>query len=88
MAGVLAKRDIRRRVRLLEALTPGDALSVMEEVLLRQATGVLEIDPAMLAAADALSLSRRPSTFGRGWTGRIICAFRQPYLRILPKRGG
>jgi AraC-like DNA-binding protein len=44
------------RERLLEALTPDDALSVMEEILLRQMTGVLESDPAVVAAADALSL--------------------------------
>ncbi len=43
------------RERLLEALTPEDALSVMEEVLLRQMTGVLGPDPAVIAAADALS---------------------------------
>ncbi len=44
------------RERLLEALTPEDALSVMEEILLGQTTGGLKTDPAMVAAADALSL--------------------------------
>ena len=42
------------RERLLEA-TPGDALGVMEDVLLGQLTGRLVPDPAVTAAACALS---------------------------------
>ena len=43
------------RERLLEALTPEDALSVMEDVLLRHMTGVRGADPAVIAAAATLS---------------------------------
>ena len=43
------------RERLLEAPTPGDALAVMETFLLRQVTGALRPDPAVIAAARALS---------------------------------
>jgi AraC-like DNA-binding protein len=38
------------REQLLEALTPESALSLMEDVLLQQMTGVLEADPAVTAA--------------------------------------
>jgi AraC-like DNA-binding protein len=43
------------RERLLEASTPTDALAVMEAVLLGQLTGADAPDPAVLAAAGALS---------------------------------
>ncbi len=43
------------RERLLEAPTPEDALSVMEDALLRQMTGVPGPDPSVIAAACALS---------------------------------
>src|SRR6266568_2958393 len=43
------------RERLLEAASPEDALSVMEDFLLRQMTGALGPDPAVIAAAGALS---------------------------------
>ncbi|HEV2251597.1 MAG TPA: helix-turn-helix transcriptional regulator [Streptosporangiaceae bacterium] len=43
------------RERLLEAATPQEALGVMEEVLLGQMTGPVAPDPAVTAAADALS---------------------------------
>lgn len=43
------------RERLLEASTPADALDVMETVLLRQVSGMLAPDPAVIAAASALS---------------------------------
>jgi len=70
------------RERLLEALTPEDALSVMEDVLLRQMTGVLGPDPAVIAAADALSrgvpvgevasdLGLLPRTLRRRFTGQV-----------------
>ena len=70
------------RERLLEALTPEDALSVMEEVLLRQMTGVLGPDPAVIAAADALSrgvpvgevardLGLLPRTLRRRFAGQV-----------------
>src|ERR1035441_8811815 len=42
------------RERLLEAGTPEDALSVMEDVLLQQLTGALALDPAVIAAAGGL----------------------------------
>lgn len=43
------------RERLLEARTPADTLEVMETVLLRQLTGPLTLDPAVVAASGALS---------------------------------
>jgi AraC-like DNA-binding protein len=43
------------RERLLEAATPQEALGLMEEVLLGQMTGPEAPDPAVTAAADALS---------------------------------
>jgi hypothetical protein len=43
------------RERLLVAATPGDALGVMEDVLLGQLAGRLVPDPAIAAAACALS---------------------------------
>jgi AraC-like DNA-binding protein len=43
------------RERLLETATPGDALGVMEDVLLGQLAGRLVPDPAVSAAACALS---------------------------------
>ena len=43
------------RERLLEAPTPEDALSIMEDALRRQMTGVPGPDPAVIAAACALS---------------------------------
>ena len=70
------------RERLLEALTPEDALSVMEDVLLRQMTGVLGPDPAVIAAAGALSrgvpvgevardLGLLPRTLRRRFAGQV-----------------
>jgi AraC-like DNA-binding protein len=70
------------RERLLEALTPEDALSVMEDVLLRQMTGVLGTDPTVIAAAGALSrgtpvgavacdLGLLPRTLRRRFTAQV-----------------
>ena len=70
------------RERLLEALTPEDALAVTEDVLLRQMTGVLGPDPAVIAAAGALSrgvpvgevardLGLLPRTLRRRFTGQV-----------------
>ena len=70
------------RERLLEALTPQDALSVMEDVLLRHMTGVLGADPAVSAAAAALSrgvlvgevardLGLLPRTLRRRFTAQV-----------------
>jgi len=70
------------RERLLEALTPEDALSVMEDVLLQQMTGVLGPDPAVIAAAYALSrgvpvgevardLGLLPRTLRRRFAGQV-----------------
>jgi AraC-like DNA-binding protein len=70
------------RERLLEAPTPEDALSVMEDVLLRQMTGVLGSDPAVIAAARALSrgvpvgevasdLGMLPRTLRRRFTAQV-----------------
>ena len=47
--------DACLRERLLEAPTPGDTLWVMESFLVRHMTGVPRPDPAVVAAADALS---------------------------------
>ncbi len=70
------------RERLLSAGTPGDVLAVMESVLLSQMTGVSAPDPAVLAAADALSwgvpvgavardLGLLPRTLRRRFTAQI-----------------
>ena len=70
------------RERLLEAATPEDALSVMEDVLLQQMTGVLGPDPAVIAAAGALSrgvpvgevahdLGLLPRTLRRRFTAQV-----------------
>ena len=70
------------RERLLEALTPEDALSVMEDVLLRHMTGVLGADPAVIAAAATLSrgalvgevardLGLLPRTLRRRFTAQV-----------------
>ncbi len=70
------------RERLLEAPTPEDALWVMEDVLLRQMTGVLGPDPAVIAAARALSrgvpvgevardLGLLPRTLRRRFTAQV-----------------
>lgn len=70
------------RERLLEARTPGDALAVMEAVLLEQLTGSLWPDPAVLAAAGALSRGVRvgevagdlgllPRTLRRRFTAQV-----------------
>jgi AraC-like DNA-binding protein len=70
------------RERLLKAPTPEDALSVMEDVLLQQMTGVLGPDPAVIAAADALSrgvpvgevchdLGLLPRTLRRRFTAQV-----------------
>jgi AraC-like DNA-binding protein len=67
---------------LLEARTPADALDVMETVLLRQLTGALAPDPAVVAAADALSrgagvgevsqdLGLLPRTLRRRFTAQV-----------------
>jgi AraC-like DNA-binding protein len=63
-------------------LTPEDALSVMEDVLLRQMTGVLGPDPAVIAAAGGLSrgipvgevardLGLLPRTLRRRFTAQV-----------------
>jgi AraC-like DNA-binding protein len=70
------------RERLLEAVTPESALSLMEDVLLRQMTGVLGLDPAVTAAARALSrgiavsevardLGLLPRTLRRRFTAQV-----------------
>lgn len=70
------------RERLMEAPTPSDALAVMEDVLLRQVTGVLAPDPAVVAAATALSrgvpvgevsraLGLLPRTLRRRFTAQV-----------------
>jgi AraC-like DNA-binding protein len=70
------------RERLLEARTPADALEVMETVLLRQLTGALTLDPAVVAAASALSrgsgvgevsrdLGLLPRTLRRRFTAQV-----------------
>jgi AraC-like DNA-binding protein len=70
------------RERLLEARTPADALSVMESALLEQLTGALAPDPAVIAAARALSLGGRvgevsdelgllPRTLRRRFTAQV-----------------
>jgi AraC-like DNA-binding protein len=70
------------RERLLEAATPGDALGVMEDVLLGQLTGRPVPDPAVTAAACALSrgvpvgevadgLGLLPRTLRRRFTAQV-----------------
>jgi AraC-like DNA-binding protein len=70
------------RERLLEARTPADALTVMESVLLEQLTGAFAPDPAVRAAAKALSLGVRvgevsdelgllPRTLRRRFTAQV-----------------
>ena len=70
------------RERLLEAGTPQDALSAMEDVLLRQLTGPLAPDRAVIAAAGALSRGVRvgqvaddlgllPRTLRRRFTAQV-----------------
>jgi len=70
------------RERLLEAGTPEDALSVMEEVLLQQMTGTRMPDRAVIAAAAALSrgagvgqvaddLGLLPRTLRRRFTAQV-----------------
>ena len=70
------------RERLLEASTPGAALAVMEDVLLREMTGVVAPDPAVIAAAGALSrgvpvgevsrdLGLLPRTLRRRFTAQV-----------------
>jgi len=70
------------RERLLEARTPADALEVMETALLRQLTGTLALDPAVVAAASALSrgagvgevsrdLGLLPRTLRRRFTAQV-----------------
>jgi AraC-like DNA-binding protein len=70
------------RERLLEAPTPEDALSMMEDVLLRQMTSVLRPDPAVIAAVGALSrgvpvgevsrdLGLLPRTLRRRFTAQV-----------------
>ena len=71
------------RERLLEALTPQDALSVMEDVLLRHMTGVRGAGPAVIAAAAMLSrgvlvgevasdLGLLPRTLRRRFTAQVV----------------
>jgi AraC-like DNA-binding protein len=70
------------RERLLVARTPADALEVMETVLLGQLTGTLALDPAVVAAASALSrgagvgevagdLGLLPRTLRRRFTAQV-----------------
>ncbi len=70
------------RERLLEAKTPEDALEVMESVLVRQMTDALAPDPAVIAAAGALSrgvpvgevsrdLGLLPRTLRRRFTAQV-----------------
>ncbi len=70
------------RERLIEASSPEKALSVMEGFLLRQMTGALGPDPAVMAAAGALSrgvpvgevsdgLGLLPRTLRRRFTAQV-----------------
>ena len=70
------------RERLLEARTPAGALDVMETVLVRQLTGTLGPDPAVVAATSALSrgapvgevsrdLGLLPRTLRRRFTAQV-----------------
>ena len=70
------------RERLLGASGPGEALCVMEEFLLRRLTGPLAPDPAVIAAARALSRGVRvgevssalgllPKTLRRRFTAQV-----------------
>jgi AraC-like DNA-binding protein len=70
------------REQLLEARTPAAALEVMESVLLRHLTGALTLDPAVVAAAGALSrgagvgevardLGLLPRTLRRRFTAQV-----------------
>jgi AraC-like DNA-binding protein len=70
------------RERLLEARTPAQALAVMESVLLRQLTDGSAPDPAVIAAASALSRGVRveqvasdlgllPRTLRRRFTAQV-----------------
>jgi hypothetical protein len=70
------------RERLLEAGTPSDALAVMESALVRQLTDWSAPDPAVIAAARALSrgvpvgrvasdLGLLPRTLRRRFTARV-----------------
>jgi AraC-like DNA-binding protein len=70
------------RERLLEARTPADALAAMETVLLHQLTGPPALDPAVVAAARALSrgagvgevsrdLGLLPRTLRRRFTAQV-----------------
>ena len=55
LADVWGRAGANLRERLLEAPTPGEALGVMEDALLGQLTGRPVPDPAVTAAACALS---------------------------------
>ncbi|MGH3257252.1 MAG: helix-turn-helix domain-containing protein [Streptosporangiaceae bacterium] len=82
LADVWGRVGVNLRERLLEAATPGDALGVMEDVLLGQLTGRAVPDPAVTAAACALSrgvpvsevaddLGLLPRTLRRRFTAQV-----------------
>ena len=78
------------RERLLEAPTPTGTLAVMEDVLLRQMTGVLGPDPAVIAAAGALSLGVRVGEVsdGLGLLPRTLRRRFTAQVGLPPKRFG
>jgi AraC-like DNA-binding protein len=82
LADVWGRVGASLRERLLEAATPGEALGVMEDVLLGQLTGRLVPDPAVTAAVCALSrgvpvgevadgLGLLPRTLRRRFTAQV-----------------
>ena len=82
LADIWGRPGAWMRERMLEAPTPQDALAVMEDVLLGQLTGPLAPDPAVTAAADALSsgvpvgevaatLGLLPRTLRRRFTAQV-----------------
>ena len=76
------------REQLLAAPTPGDALSVMEDFLLRQMTGVLGPDPAVTAAAGPLSRGVRVGEVSN-WLGLLPRTLRRRFtaqMGLTPKR--
>jgi AraC-like DNA-binding protein len=76
------------RERLMEAPTPTGALAVMEDVLLRQVTGVLPPDPAVVAAAAALSRGVRVGEVSRalGLLPRTLRRRFTAQVGLTPKR--
>jgi AraC-like DNA-binding protein len=82
LAGPASRASASLRERLLEASTPTDALAVTEAILLGQLTGADAPDPAVVAAAGALSRGVRvgevaadlgllPRTLRRRFTAQV-----------------